>query len=68
MEYEFKKKLKELRRENHLTQKQLADLLDKSRTGIANWEQGLAEPSLTDIRKLCKIFDVSAEILLGLEE
>ncbi len=68
MEYEFKKKLKELRRENHLTQKQLADLLDKSRTGIANWEQGLAEPSLNDIRKLCKIFDVSADILLGLEE
>lgn len=68
MEYEFKKKLKELRRENHLTQKQLAALLDKSRTGIANWEQGLAEPSLNDIRKLCKIFDVSADILLGLEE
>ena len=68
MQYEIKTRIKELRIEQGLTQKQLAALLNKSETGLASWEQGLAEPSVNDIRKLCKIFEVSADYLLGLED
>ena len=68
MEYVIGKKIKELRKELGLTQKQLASMLNKSETGFASWEQGLAEPSVNDIRLLCTIFDVSADCLLGLEE
>lgn len=67
MKYEIRYKIKELRKEKGLTQKQLAALLNKSETGYASWEQGLSEPSVNDIRLLCKIFDVSADYLLGLE-
>lgn len=67
MKYEIKTKIKELRKEKGLTQKQLASLISKSETGLASWEQGLSEPSVNDIRLLCMIFEVSADELLGLE-
>ena len=68
MKYEIKHRLKELRKEKGLTQKQLAALLNKSETGLASWEQGLSEPNVNDIRALCEIFEVSADYLLGLQE
>ena len=68
MAFEIKDKLKELRKESGLTQKEVAKLLKKSETGYASWEQGLAEPRVNDIRVLCKIYGVSADYLLGLED
>ena len=68
MEFEIKKRIKELRKEKGLTQKQLAKLLNKSETGFASWEQGLSEPGISDIRKMCEIFNVSADYFLGLND
>ncbi len=68
MSYEIRFKIKELRKEKNLTQKELAKLLNKSETGYASWEQGLSEPSVNDLILLCKIFEVSADYLLGLED
>lgn len=68
MKYEIKYRLKSLRAEKGLTQKELAKLMNKSVTGLASWEQGLSEPSVNDLIQLCKIFDVSADYLLGLED
>ena len=42
-------------------------MLNKSETGFASWEQGLSEPSVTDLRMLCVILGVSADYLLGLD-
>ena len=68
MKYEVKYKLKELRLEKGYTQKQVAAYLNKSETGYASWEQGLAEPSINDIILLCKLYSVSADYILGLED
>jgi len=68
MNYEIKNRIKELRKEQGFTQKQLAKLMNKSETGLASWEQGLSEPNVNDIRKLCEIFKVSADYLLGLKD
>lgn len=68
MKYEIKNRIKELRVKKGLTQKQLAQLVNKSVTGLASWEQGLSEPSVNDIRALCEIFEVSADNLLGLTD
>lgn len=68
MKYEIKNKIKELRVKKGLTQKQLAQLVNKSVTGLASWEQGLSEPSVNYIRALCEIFEVSADYLLGLTD
>lgn len=67
MEYKIGNKIKELRKESGITQKQLAKLIKKSETGVASWEQGLSEPCVNDLRTLCEIFDVTADYLLGLE-
>lgn len=66
--YEIKYRIRELRREKALTQKQLGCIINKSPTAVASWEQGLSEPCVNDIRELCKIFDVSSDYLLGLED
>lgn len=49
------------------TQNQLAQMLEMSRTGFASWEQNLSEPNSSDIKKLCVIFDVSADELLEID-
>ena len=61
------KKIKELRIEHNFTQIQMAKKLDMSRTGYASWEQGLSEPSSSDLKKLCVIFNISADELLEIE-
>ncbi|MBQ8295029.1 MAG: helix-turn-helix transcriptional regulator [Clostridia bacterium] len=66
--YQIGKKIKELRKEAGFTQKQMAKMLNKSETGYASWEQCLAEPSVNDLRTLCRIFGISADDLLGLED
>ena len=68
MKYLIGKKIAEIRKECGLTQKQVAKLLNKSETGFASWEQGLSEPSVNDIRLLCKIFQCTSDYLLGLDE
>ncbi len=59
-------KIKELRLEIKITQKELAKLVGKSPTAVASWEQGLSEPCVNDLRTLCSIFEVSADYLLGI--
>lgn len=68
MEYVIGNKLRELRKEVGFTQKQVAKLMNKSETGYASWEQGLSEPSVNDLRLLCRIYDISADDLLGLQD
>ena len=63
---EIKNKLKELRKEKGLPQKELAKKLNISITGYASWEQGLAEPSISAIKNICKLFNISADELLDL--
>lgn len=64
----FGKKLKELRKENNLTQLELAKILDVSKTTICQWETSKQEPSLEIISKLAYYFDVTTDYLLGIED
>ena len=64
----FNEKLKELRKEKKLTQKELANILDVSTTCYAGYEQGYREPDFKILKKICLFFDVSADYLLGLED
>lgn len=64
----FYKKLKELRDENKLLQKQLAYELGVSQVTVARWETGNREPSLDMLIKISKYFAVTTDYLLGLED
>ena len=57
-------KITKLRESNNLTQKQLAEELQVSTGMIAEWESDEAAPSLSDIAKLCSVFDVTTDSLL----
>lgn len=60
--------IKELRKERNLTQSQLAEMLWTSQDTVSLWERGKSLPDLTMIIKLTKIFNVSADYLLGLKD
>ena len=64
----IKERLKELRKENSLTQKQIAKIINKSETGYASWEQGLAEPGINDLILLSNYYKVSIDYLVGKED
>lgn len=62
---DFPKRLKELRIQNNLTQKELADIFNVSQNAIFNWENGKREPSILTINKIATFFNVSLPDLLG---
>ena len=64
----FATRLKELRKEKGLTQKQLAVAVNTTDDSIFSWEKGRSQPAIETIRVLCYILDVSADYLLGLED
>ena len=68
MNNNFSVKLKELRLEKNLLQKQLAAELGVTQACIGKWETGDREPSLDDLIKVAKYFAVSTDYLLGLED
>ena len=61
-------KLKALRQEHGLTQKQLADYLELVPASISAYETSGNYPSADIIIKLCQFFNVSADYLLGLSD
>ncbi|MCM1053001.1 MAG: helix-turn-helix domain-containing protein [Ruminococcus sp.] len=59
------KRIKELRQENKMTQKKLAEILNTAHQVISRYEKGIyviATPFLYDI---CKKYHISADYLLG---
>ena len=61
----FSNRLAELRHEKRLSQKEIAKLLYIPQTTYSHYEVGNREPSIETIIKLCDLFDVSADYLLG---
>ena len=68
MRDDFSKHLKELRLENHFTQREIAAKVGVAHVSYLHWEQGKTEPSIDNICKLCEIFDVTSDYLLGIEK
>ena len=63
----FAIRLKELRNEKNFTQRKIAELMNVSQVSYLHWEQGKMQPDIENIVKLCQLFGVSADYLLGLE-
>ena len=58
-------RIKELRTENGMKQQDLADRLKFARTLVSKYELGQIDLNTDTIRRLCEIFHVSADYLLG---
>jgi len=65
---EFNEKLQQLRKQNNLTQEQLAEQLYVSRTAISKWESGKGYPNIESLKCISKLFSVSIDGLLSSDE
>ena len=61
-------RLKELRQEKGVSQKEIAKTIGISVSAYSNYEQGIREPSNEILIRLCKYFNVTSDYLLGLNE
>lgn len=61
----FCDKLQKIRKENNITQEQLADKLNVSRQAVSKWESGLAYPDTEKLIQISKIFNVSLDDLIN---
>lgn len=60
----FCDKLPKIRKENNLSQEQLADRLGVSRQAVSKWESGASYPDMDKILQICKVLDCNLEDLL----
>lgn len=63
----FSERLKAIRLDKGMTQKDVYTKLRISPNGYASYEQGRTEPGIETIIQLCNIFEVSIDYLLGAE-
>ena len=65
---EFSERLKELRKQAHLTQVELASKLGIVQSSYADWERGKKKPTQDNLVKSAQILNVSVDYLVGNSE
>ena len=65
MNNQFSENLKKIRKENNLSQEQLADELGVSRQAISKWESSVAYPEMDKIIMICNKFNLNIDDLLN---
>lgn len=59
--------IKRLRRARDITQEQLAEYLGITSRAISQWECDRTAPDISQLPALCHIFEVSSDVLLGID-
>lgn len=60
----FGMRLRQARKDNKITQRDLAKMLDVSFSSISEWENGHHRPDLNILENICQILNVQASWLL----
>ena len=68
MEFDYLKRLRDLREDHDKTQQQIAEVLGTSQTMYARYERGANELPLRHLVTLCRYYRVSADYILGLTD
>lgn len=63
----YGQKIKQLREAHRMYQHELGALLGVTPQAVSKWEMGKAEPDSDNLKKICEIFHVDANTLLGME-
>lgn len=58
-------RIRELRKEKNLSQKDLATQFHVAQNTISGWEKGIRDPDTDTVAALAAFFDVSTDYLLG---
>ena len=64
----FSEIFKALRKDKHLTQEQLAEVLEVSPQAISRWETATSYPDITLLPRIAVLFDTSIDELLGVKK
>lgn len=62
---QYIKRIRDLREDNDLTQAQVAEYLGTSQTMYARYERGANELPIRHLMKLCDLYKVSSDYILG---
>lgn len=63
----FSENIKKYRTINNMTQQELADKLNISRTTISKFENNKADPAIDILIRISEIFNISIDELLGIK-
>lgn len=63
----FAERLKQLRKNNKITQNELAEHFGYSHVAVVKWENGTREPDFKTLKELANYFNVSVDYLLGID-
>ena len=61
-------RIRDLREDNDLTQKEIAQQIDVSFQTVSKYMREDIFPALDTFAKLCKVLDVKSDYILGIEE
>lgn len=64
----FGEKLKEARKRSSLSQEQLAETLNISRSAVAKWENNIGIPDVSNLKSISKLLNISIDSLLDEDE
>ena len=65
---QYRIRMRNLREDRDLTQKEVGALLNKSQQGYSHIEDGRAELKIEDLIILCRFYGVSADYFIGLSD
>ena len=66
MSYEIGKRISKFRKQNNMSQKELAHKIGVSNSRVSNWEQGLNRPDVDLLSNICNALNVSPSELLDI--
>ena len=64
----YRIRMRHLREDRDLTQKQVGAIINKSQQGYSHIEDGRAELKIEDMIKLCKFYGVSSDYFVGIAD
>lgn len=64
----YRIRMRDLREDNDLTQKEVGAIIQKSQQGYSHIEEGRAELKIDDLIKLCEFYKVSADYFIGISD
>lgn len=65
---DYRTRMRCLREDRDLTQKEAGLIINKSQQGYSHIEEGRAELKIDDLIKLCRFYGVSADYFIGLTD
>lgn len=64
----FSSRLRTLRDETNVSQKQLATAIEYSQGAIAKWEKGISEPPTSVLARIANYFHTTVDYLVGISD